>query len=43
MTTSTPWQLDGTRLMWRGGGEVLVVEPWGPNSARVPRALTRRS
>lgn len=37
--TFSPWQVDGTRLTWRGGGEVLVVEPWGPNSARVRSAL----
>jgi alpha-D-xyloside xylohydrolase len=37
--TGAPWQVDGTRLTWRGGGEVLVVEPWGPNSARVRSAL----
>ncbi len=37
--TVAPWQVDGTRLTWRGGGEVLVVEPWGPNSARVRAAM----
>ncbi|MFT2690244.1 TIM-barrel domain-containing protein [Clavibacter zhangzhiyongii] len=26
---------DGTRLVWRGDGETLVVEPWGPDSLRV--------
>ena len=23
------------RLVWRGNGEVLVLEPWGRNSLRV--------
>ncbi|MFC8796617.1 TIM-barrel domain-containing protein [Promicromonospora sp. NPDC057138] len=36
---TAPWQVDGTTLTWRGGGEVLVVEPWGPDSARVRSAL----
>jgi alpha-D-xyloside xylohydrolase len=36
---ATPWQVDGTTLTWRGGGEVLVVEPWGPDSARVRSAM----
>ena len=35
----TPWQVDGARLTWRGGGEVLVVEPWGLSSARVRSAM----
>ncbi len=30
-----PVRADGTRLVWRGGGEVLVVEPWGRDSVRV--------
>ncbi|MFI2363369.1 TIM-barrel domain-containing protein [Promicromonospora sp. NPDC019610] len=36
---STPWHVDGARLTWRGGGETLVVEPWGADSARVRSAL----
>ncbi|WP_277212161.1 glycoside hydrolase family 31 protein [Isoptericola croceus] len=31
----SPVHADGTRLVWRGGGEVLVVEPWGRDSVRV--------
>lgn len=40
-TTTTPQppnpaiQCDGERLVWRGGGETLVVEPWGADSVRV--------
>ncbi|MCP2267203.1 TIM-barrel domain-containing protein [Promicromonospora thailandica] len=35
---ASPWHVDGTRLTWRGGGETLVVEPWGADSARVRSA-----
>ena len=31
--------VDGTTLRWRGGGETLVVEPWGRDSVRVRSAL----
>src|SRR3712207_4522689 len=30
---------DGGRLVWRGDGETLVVEPWGRDSVRVRAAL----
>src|SRR5690606_26399380 len=32
---------DGHRLVWRGGGETVVVEPWGRDSVRVRAALMR--
>ncbi len=32
---------DGTTLYWRLNGEILKVEPWGPDGARV-RATTLR-
>jgi alpha-D-xyloside xylohydrolase len=31
---------DGTRLIWHGDGETLVVEPWGPSSLRVRASLS---
>jgi len=34
-----PFEVDGARLTWRGGGETLVVEPWGRGSVRVRAAL----
>ncbi|NEE00892.1 glycoside hydrolase family 31 protein [Phytoactinopolyspora halotolerans] len=34
-----PFQVDGLRLTWRGGGETVVVEPWGKDSVRVRSAL----
>lgn len=37
--TDSPVRAHGTRLEWRGGGETLVVEPWGPDSVRVRAAL----
>ena len=33
--TDSPLHTDGHRLVWRGGGETLVVEPWGRDSVRV--------
>ncbi|PWD51818.1 family 31 glucosidase [Serinibacter arcticus] len=32
--------VDGARLTWRGDGETLVVEPWGPSSVRVRSRLS---
>jgi alpha-D-xyloside xylohydrolase len=29
------FEVDGDRLIWRGSGETLVVQPWGRNSLRV--------
>src|SRR5690606_2045881 len=37
--TESPVRADGTRLEWRGGGETLVVEPWGPDAVRVRATL----
>ncbi|WP_083259543.1 glycoside hydrolase family 31 protein [Cellulosimicrobium cellulans] len=34
-----PVHVDGTRLVWRGDGETLVVEPWGRDSVRVRATL----
>ena len=31
--------IDSDRLIWRGSGETVVVEPWGPDSVRVRAAL----
>lgn len=31
--------VDGSRLIWRGDGETLIVEPWGPDSVRVRARL----
>ncbi|MCG2800510.1 MAG: family 31 glucosidase, partial [Cellulomonas sp.] len=33
------FETDGSRLVWRGDGETLVVEPWGHDSLRVRSAL----
>lgn len=33
------FEQDGARLVWRGGGEILVVEPWGADSVRVRATL----
>lgn len=41
MTDAPPIAADGHRLIWRGGGETLVVEPWGHDSVRVRAALMR--
>ncbi len=35
------FEVDGARVVWRGGGETLVVEPWGANSVRVRATLKR--
>ena len=37
--TDHPVQRDGDRLVWRGAGETLVVEPWGRGSVRVRASL----
>jgi len=37
--TASPVRAHGTRLEWRGGGETLVVEPWGPDAVRVRATL----
>jgi alpha-D-xyloside xylohydrolase len=29
------FEVEGSRLIWRGDGEMLTVEPWGANSLRV--------
>lgn len=36
---SDAFLLDGHRLLWRGSGETLVVEPWGTDSVRVRAVL----
>lgn len=33
------FEQSGQRLVWRGDGEVLVVEPWGADSLRVRAAI----
>lgn len=33
------FEVDGGRLVWRGDGETLVVEPWGRDSLRVRATL----
>jgi alpha-D-xyloside xylohydrolase len=33
------FERDDTRLIWRGDGETVVVEPWGKNSTRVRSAV----
>lgn len=33
------FKIDGNRLVWRGDGETLVVEPWGADSVRVRSSL----
>jgi len=35
----TPFDVHAATLVWRGGGETLVVEPWGRDSVRVRSAL----
>ncbi|WP_205687281.1 TIM-barrel domain-containing protein [Cellulomonas endophytica] len=34
-----PFDVLGTAVRWRGGGETLLVEPWGADSVRVRAAL----
>ncbi|MBC7550471.1 MAG: family 31 glucosidase, partial [Cellulomonas sp.] len=38
MTTDV-FEIDGSRLLWRGDGETVVVEPWGADSVRVRSAV----
>ncbi|WP_298454778.1 TIM-barrel domain-containing protein [uncultured Cellulomonas sp.] len=38
---TSAFTVDGARVVWRGGGEVLVVEPWGADSVRVRATLKR--
>ena len=38
-TMDLPVRAEGARLVWRGGGETLVVEPWGRDSVRVRATL----
>jgi alpha-D-xyloside xylohydrolase len=33
------FRIDDNRLTWRGEGETLVVDPWGPDSVRVRAAI----
>lgn len=33
------FRIDDDRITWRGEGETLVVEPWGPDSVRVRAAI----
>ena len=33
------FQVEGTRLVWRGDGETVVIEPWGRDSVRVRSRL----
>lgn len=33
------FRIEGTGLRWRGGGETMLVEPWGADSVRVRAAL----
>jgi alpha-D-xyloside xylohydrolase len=33
------FEVDGDKLVWRGGGETLAVEAWGPDSVRVRATL----
>ncbi|MBO1752118.1 family 31 glucosidase [Actinotalea sp. BY-33] len=37
--STSPFEVDGQRVVWRGGGETLVVEAWGPSSVRVRATL----
>lgn len=37
--TTHPVRAEGARLIWRDGGETLVVEPWGRDSVRVRACL----
>ncbi|WP_458117234.1 glycoside hydrolase family 31 protein [Arthrobacter sp. D2-10] len=32
---TTHFEQDGARLIWRGDGETVVVEPWGQDSVRI--------
>ena len=34
-----PFVVDGRRLIWRGDGETVVIEPWGADSVRVRARL----
>ncbi|WP_336921922.1 glycoside hydrolase family 31 protein [Aquipuribacter sp. SD81] len=34
------FETDGGRLVWRGDGETLVVEPWGTDAVRVRAVMT---
>jgi alpha-D-xyloside xylohydrolase len=34
-STMDVFEVDGVRLIWRGDGETLTVEPWGESSLRV--------
>lgn len=36
---SDAFVIESGRLVWRGSGETVVVEPWGPDSVRVRAAL----
>lgn len=36
---SDAFVIESDRLVWRGSGETVVVEPWGPDSVRVRAAL----
>jgi alpha-D-xyloside xylohydrolase len=36
---TSPFDVVGAALVWRGDGETLVVEPWGRDSVRVRAAL----
>ncbi|MFJ4160051.1 TIM-barrel domain-containing protein [Microbacterium testaceum] len=33
------FSIDGTRLLWRGDGETVLIEPWGRDSVRVRARL----
>ena len=39
MTSNSPFLISGTRITWRGGGETVVIEPWGVSSVRVRAAM----
>jgi alpha-D-xyloside xylohydrolase len=36
---SDAFVIESDRLVWRGSGETVVIEPWGPDSVRVRAAL----
>ena len=36
---SDAFVIEADRLVWRGSGETVVIEPWGPDSVRVRAAL----
>jgi alpha-D-xyloside xylohydrolase len=38
-TVVAHFAVDGTRLLWRGDGETVVIEPWGKDSVRVRARL----